>query len=126
MIGLHVTPNHYYETIPDVSTLSNELWQQHSELIGIDINEQAHINLLSEFDLKYKEDFNKFPKNKVTCPYQYFINNGYFEAIDGEILYCMIRHFKPKKLLKLDLDIQLICLLKPLLKIRPIMATKQN
>jgi hypothetical protein len=101
MIGLHVTPNHYYETIPDVSTLSNKLWQQHSKLIGIDMNEQAQINFLSECDLKYKEEFDKFSENKVTCPYQYFINNGYFEAIDGEILYCMIRHFKPTKMIEI-------------------------
>ncbi len=101
MIGLHVTPNHYYEPIPDTSTLSNKLWQKCSELIGIDINEQAQINLLSEFDLKYKEEFNRFPENKTTCPYQYFINNGYFGEIDGEILYCMIRHFKPKKIIEI-------------------------
>jgi len=100
-LGLHITANHFYEPIPDTSTLNDNLWLKCSELVGIDINEQEQINLLSEFGLKYKEEFNSFPKNKTECPYQYFVNNGGFESVDGEILYCMIRHFKPRKIIEI-------------------------
>lgn len=100
-LGLHITPNHFYEPIPDTSTLNDNLWLKNSELVGIDINEEEQIRLLSEFSLKYKKEFDSFPKNKTECPYQYFINNGGFESVDGEILYCMIRHFKPRKIIEI-------------------------
>ncbi len=100
-LGLNVTANHFYEPIPDISTLSDNLWLNRSELVGIDINEQEQVNLLSEFALKYKEEFNSLPRNKTECPYQYFVNNGGFESVDGEILYCMIRHFKPRKIIEI-------------------------
>ena len=28
------------------------------------------------------------------------MNNGWFENVDGEILYCMIRHFKPRRIIE--------------------------
>lgn len=100
-LGLHITPNYFYQPIPDTSTLNDSLWSNPSELVGIDVNEQEQIHLLSEFSLRYREEFNSFPKNKTECPYQYFINNRHFGSIDGEILYCMIRHFKPHKIIEI-------------------------
>lgn len=42
-----------------------------------------------------------FPGLKHRFPYQYYVNNGSFESVDGEILYCMIRHFKPRKIFEI-------------------------
>lgn len=99
--GFHITRNHFYQPIPDTRTLKDDLWQKKSELIGIDINEEDQITLLSLFSSKFKEEYEKFPKEGTTIPYQYYINNTYFDSVDGEILYCMIRHFKPKKIIEI-------------------------
>lgn len=102
-IGFHVTRNHFYEPIPDTRTLENELWSDHSELVGININEEFQIRILSEFFSVFKEEYNALPqdKNETEKPYNYYVNNGGFESVDGEILYCMIRYFKPKKVLEI-------------------------
>ncbi|WP_229393481.1 class I SAM-dependent methyltransferase [Methanosarcina sp. DH1] len=100
-LGLHITANHFYEPIPDTSTLNVNLWLKCSELVGIDFNEQEQIYLLSEFGLKYKEELDSFPRNRTECPYQYFSYNGAFESVDGDILYCMIRQFKPQKIIEI-------------------------
>lgn len=100
-LGFHITPNHYYQPIPDTRTLKDDLWQKQSELVGIDINEEVQINLLSLFSSKFKEEYESFPRNKTSVPYQYYVNNGAIESVDGEILYCMIRHFKPKKIFEI-------------------------
>lgn len=100
-LGVHITPNHFYEPIPDTRTLKDDLWLKHSELIGIDINEKKQLELLSFFVSKFKNEYNRFPKNKTPTPSEYYIKNGWFESIDGEILYCMIRHYKPKKILEI-------------------------
>lgn len=100
-IGFHITPNHYYEPIPDTRALEDELWSNNSDLVGIDMREESQINLLYQFHSKFKGEYERFPRNKTSIPHQYYVNNGGFESVDGEILYCMIRQFKPKKIIEI-------------------------
>lgn len=100
-LGIHITPNHFYQPIPDTRTLKDDLWSNHSELVGIDINEKKQLELLSLFTSKFKKEYNRFPENKTSRPYEYYVNNEWFESVDGEILYCMIRHYKPKKIFEI-------------------------
>lgn len=99
--GFHLTPNHYYQPIPDTANLSATLWEQPSACIGIDFNEQFQIRMLHDFTKNYSHEYNKFPKNKTQIPYEYYIDNEYFASVDGEVLYCMTRHFKPKKIFEI-------------------------
>jgi len=99
--GYHITPVHYYEPIPDTTTLKDDLWKKQSELVGININERLQINLLSLFSSRFKGEYDIFPRNKPSISYQYYVDNGGFGSVDGEILYCMIRHFKPKKIFEI-------------------------
>lgn len=100
-LGVHITPNHFYEPIPDTATLSSDLWLKQSELPGININEEGQLNLLSLFSSELKEEYESLPRDRTPVPYQYYINNDTFESVDGEILFCMIRHFKPKKIFEI-------------------------
>jgi hypothetical protein len=100
-MGLHVIPKHYYEPVPDTKALPKALWQKKSALVGINMNERGQIDLLHGFQAKFKEEYEAFPRNKTSVPYQYYVNNRKFEAVDGEILYCMIRHFKPHKIIEI-------------------------
>lgn len=100
-LGFHITPNHYYQPIPDTTTLKDDLWIKPSELTGIDINEEGQINLLSRFSSEFKEEYEKLPRNRTSVPYQYYVNNGAVKSVDGEILYCIIRYFKPRKIFEI-------------------------
>jgi len=42
--GFHITPNHYYFPIPDTTKLKDNLWSKNSGLVGVDINEEKHMN----------------------------------------------------------------------------------
>ncbi|MFB3765638.1 MAG: class I SAM-dependent methyltransferase [Methanotrichaceae archaeon] len=99
-LGFHLSPNHYYWPIPDTRFLKDELWQRESSLPGIDINETQQLQLLSDFARLYKEEYEKIPRS-CTDSLKYYINNESFTSVDGEILYCMIRHFKPKKIIEI-------------------------
>ena len=99
-MGFHITQNHFYQPIPDTRTLKNELWLRQSELVGINMNEQKQIQLLNQF-LRFKDEYDTFPRNKTSKPYQYYLNSHNFFAVDAEILYCMIRNFKPKKIIEI-------------------------
>ena len=99
-MGFHITPNHFYQPIPDTRTLKDELWLRQSELVGVNMDEQKQIQLLNQF-LRFKDEYDTFPKNKTPKPYQYYLNNPNFGGVDAKILYCMIRHFQPKKIIEI-------------------------
>lgn len=98
MLGFHITPIHYYEPIPYTRELKDGLWDILSELPGIDMNEQRQVELLSVFSSKYSNEYNLLPLEKTPRNYEYYVNNKSFGSVDGEILYGMIRHFKPQKI----------------------------
>lgn len=99
--GIHVAPVHYMHPIPDLRKLKPEIWSQHSELAGLDMDEELQLGLLAQFAVQYKQEYSQFPRKKTPVPYQYYIDNGRFESVDGEILYCMVRHFKPARIVEI-------------------------
>lgn len=100
-LGIHVIQNHYYQPIPDTRELCNSLWEEPSELIGVNLNEQTQLKLLAIFVERFKSEYEAFPRNKGSIPYQYYVNNGAFESVDGEILYCMLRLLRPRKIFEI-------------------------
>lgn len=53
---------------------------------------------MSLFVSKFKNEYGQFPRNQTGVPYEYYLDNGAFESVDGEILYCIIRRFKPRRI----------------------------
>ena len=101
--GYHITPNHFYEHVPNISTLREDLWNKHSELPGIEMNESKQLALLSEFADKFKNEYDQLPLDEtlIKQPYEYYIKNTSFTEVDGEIFYCIIRHFKPRRIFEI-------------------------
>lgn len=100
-LGFHITPRHFYQPIPDTRTLNDDLWRKQSELIGIDMNEEYQLNLLSQFSSKFKEEYDNLPKHRTSNPFQYFLTNTSFNPADGKFYYSMIRYFKPSKIIEI-------------------------
>jgi len=98
--GFHITPNHFYQPIPDTRTLKNELWDRESELAGIDMNIDLQLDLLRNVFPRYSKEYNKFPHQKTNIPHEFYFNNDMFDGIDALVLYCMVRHFKPKMIIE--------------------------
>lgn len=99
--GYHVTPVHFYQPVPDTRTLRDELWSRPSELIGIDLREQAQLELLSGFVDRFKPECDAIARERTDEPNQYHVLNRSYGPVDGEILYCMIRHFKPRRIFEI-------------------------
>ncbi len=99
--GFHLTPNHFYQPIPDTSKLRNELWLKESSLIGIDFNEEAQSNILTEFSEKFKLEYESFPEKQTSIPHQFYKKNIFLGAVDAEILHCMVRYLKPKRIIEI-------------------------
>lgn len=93
--GVHVTPNHFFEPIPDTSNIPRDYWDRPSNLVGIDLNQAVQLSLLEHFRTKYKAEFDQFVDSSSSSPTGFSLSNRSFGSVDAEILYCMIRHFKP-------------------------------
>lgn len=101
--GYHITPNHYSQPIPDTRRLAPSLWAQLSDLPGLEMREQQQIEMLRAFMLRYRAEYATLPLNPEGLAHRYYFRNGSFESVDAEILYCMIRHFRPKHLIEIGL-----------------------
>jgi hypothetical protein len=98
-LGVNVTPRHFYWPIPDLKTLSGKNWTACSLSEGVDLRLERQLRLLDSSLLAYQPECN-FPESAMECEYQFHFNNGYFERVDAEIAYAMVRHFRPHRIIE--------------------------
>lgn len=99
--GYHITPVHFYEPIPDTRDFASDIFTKESTLPGLELNEQAQISLLHEFSSNYRGEYGEFGYGQAKRKNEFFFENGAFETVDAEILYCMIRYFKPRHIIEI-------------------------
>ena len=94
-------PGHFYSPIPaieEVKQREEEIFNRFPEKIpGIDLNVEEQLELLNKFKKYYKEQ--PFGSRKREGLRFYFENPSYSHS-DAIILYCMIRHLQPKKIIE--------------------------
>lgn len=100
-LGIHALPNHFYSPIPDTRMFDDNFWSHQSDLVGVAINDELQQDLVATFAAHYRAEYEQLPRFKTRTPYEYYVNNGAFESVDGEMLYCMIRHVKPRRIVEI-------------------------
>ena len=98
--GFHATPVHFYQPIPDTQTLPERLWNQPSELVGIEMNDFVQLDLLRKHFPKFRDDYEQFPTKPTREGSRFHLNNGLFDGIDALVAYCMVRHFQPRLIIE--------------------------
>ena len=99
--GVHITPVHFYQPIPDTRTLPESLWSQPSELAGIDMNDAVQLDLLRNCFPQFREEYERFPVTATEQPDEFYFDNGRFGGTDALVAYCMVRHFKPRTIVEI-------------------------
>ncbi|HUZ09254.1 MAG TPA: class I SAM-dependent methyltransferase [Acidimicrobiales bacterium] len=103
-LGIHAVPRHWFEPIPDRETLTSDVFERRSALVGIDLRIDAQLEMLRAFAHRYGDEYGRFPDTAGEAPPGgYFLHNGTFESIDAEILYSMVRWSHPRKLVEVGL-----------------------
>jgi hypothetical protein len=65
---------------------------------GIDWNEATQLELLQHLR-PYVEDIH-YPVAQPADPKTYFYQNDQFPVLDAEVLFCLLRHFKPQRMIE--------------------------
>jgi Methyltransferase domain len=81
----------FYSPLPDLEALPDSLWSVDRELFGVDLRLDAAVELLAELRPYLAE----FPSAGVE------LRNGTYEAVDAELLYAMLRHHRPARVVEL-------------------------
>ena len=96
--GVLPVPFHFYHPVFDPDMLPASTWTRESALRGIDLRPQEQLRLLDEF--RYVDELRRFPLHgNIRAGFCYF--NGMFCPGDAEILYSMIRHFRPRRIIEI-------------------------
>jgi len=98
---LSFPPGHYSSPIPDfqdVLNRSDEIFNSESEIQCIDLNEKKQLSLIHDLQVYFKI-FPYEPQEKTG--YRYYYNNRMFQQTDGLILFSIILHFKPQRIIEI-------------------------
>ena len=96
--GISVTPNHFYWPVPDLSELEKRKWPVYATPPGCDFCLRAQASLARQFKRQYLAELT-FTSQPSADSYHYA--NGYFESCDAEVAYCMVRHWKPRRIVEI-------------------------
>ncbi len=67
--GYQLLRKHFYLPIPDDEDIATGYWEKHSELIGIDMNDQEELGLLENVFPRYMGEFrDRFPLERGGRP----------------------------------------------------------
>ena len=95
---LPVIDHYYYPMINPKKYLTKSL-RDDRYLPGIDLKDKSQLELLQQFN--YNEELSAFPYTKLPGnDNKYYYNNGMFGPGDSEILYSLIRYFKPRRIIE--------------------------
>jgi hypothetical protein len=99
--GLHLTPVGYSQPIPNTADLTDAIWQRRSELVGIDLRESQQLALVAELGEAFSAECAELPRAPQPDGQSFFFGNGWFDGFDAELLYGLIRRFKPARVIEI-------------------------
>jgi predicted O-methyltransferase YrrM len=77
-----------------------EHWDQPRYSQGLRFDDEKALQFLQETCAPYREDYQKFPASPNGDETQYFLQNGWFESVDAEVLYSVLRRFQPANIVE--------------------------
>src|SRR5580704_5350980 len=97
-IGITVSPNHYYWPVPDFRELESRKWPAEQEPLGLDLAFDRQLDFLETVVPKYRGEWQSDSAPFFSVGYNY--GNGFFETVDAEIAYSLVRHYKPRRIVE--------------------------
>jgi hypothetical protein len=96
--GISLVPNHYYWPVPDFKELEAREWPAEHTPFGVDLALEKQLEFLLNVVPRYEAEWRSDSDSMGSAGYRR--GNGFFETVDAEIAYCLVRHIKPKRIIE--------------------------
>jgi len=94
------SPGHYHSPVPGVDDVNGVDWDalgRSRNIPGVDLREQEQLELLDRMAAFYPEL--PFPKEQDEV-HRFYLHNSWFSYADAIVLYGMLRHFRPARVIE--------------------------
>lgn len=111
--GYHLVKADYYSPIPDLDALPSTTWTEPSPTPGVDLRIDAALTMLAGPLRAYVEEFAP-PAEAPGSARGYHYANPMYGSLDGEVLYAMVRHHRPARVLEIGAGFSTLCIVEAL------------
>jgi hypothetical protein len=92
---------HYYSPVPDIKDLEQrKVWDRQSDLAGIHFCPDRQVAFLAELGKAFGHECH-WPRTPTKDPLQFFTDNGSFSFGCAAGLHCILRYFKPRRVIEI-------------------------
>ena len=99
--GFLPVPVNFYSPIPDLIDLEKRgVWETRSKMEGIDFREEQQLTLLSLLGREYSSEC-AWPLLPTEDPFEFYIQNPSFSFGCAASTHCIIRHFRPERVIEI-------------------------
>jgi methyltransferase family protein len=99
-LGYDTVPRNYYSPIPILEDVPERVWYEPNPMRGVDFDITRQADFLERELGRYVGEFSA-PARDTGRPGEYYFENSFFGPVDAEVLYAMIRRFKPRRIVEL-------------------------
>lgn len=99
-LGFHVVRADYYSPIPDTDSLPESLWSQPAPMPGVDLRLEASLAFLRDTLAPFIAEYAP-PDGPPGTEHGYYRDNSMYGRVDGEVLYAMVRHVRPQRIIEI-------------------------
>ncbi len=82
------------------SLQAGDHWRKARYDQGLRFDDEKHLQFLRETCLPYKSSYANFARSPNGNDQEFYLDNGYFRSIDAELLYSVIRRYRPKHIIE--------------------------
>ena len=50
--------------------------------------------------LRFQAEYDALPHAPTDVPYEYYLDQNMFRSVDAEVLYCMVRYYRPHRVIE--------------------------
>jgi predicted O-methyltransferase YrrM len=98
-LGFDVVRRRYYSPIPDIDSLPDDVWSRRSSLGGVELDAGAQLDFLTRELGPFLSELDA-PRSPTTERSRFYLENGSYESVDAELLFAMVRRYKPSRIVE--------------------------
>ena len=100
-LGIDVELRHWYSPVPRVEEIDPLFWERASAMPGVRAFDPGAMLDFAEAELAGALAEFRPPRAWSGRPNEFFLENGLYQGVDADILYAMIRRFRPARIIEL-------------------------